>query len=112
MSRRCEARVREIAELSVSDLVEYWARERGTSVPAISPSLLARDLAHTLQVETYGGLDPRLERHLQRLCRAAEEAHVPQRSAEPPSPASSEVQPVHTKTGKRLPNQQIFGTPR
>lgn len=107
MSRRCEARVREIAELSGSDLIEYWARERGTSAPAISPSLLARDLAHSLQVEAYGGLDPRLERHLQRLCHAAEETAV-----EPPSPSRLEAQSVQTKIGKLLPNQQIFGNPR
>lgn len=107
MSRRCEARVREIAELSVSDLVQYWARERGTSVPAIPPSLLARDLAHTLQVEAYGGLDPRLERHLQRLCRAAEEAAV-----EVPSSVRPEAQSVQMNIGKRWPNQQSFGMPR
>lgn len=112
MSRTCEARVRVIAKLSAAELVEQWAQERGGPVPNISPSLLARDLTHTLQVGTYGGLDPRLERHLQRLCRAAEEVPAAQRSAAPPSPASSEARSVHKITGKRLPAQQFFGVSR
>lgn len=111
MSRRCKARVTEIAKLSVPELLEYWAKERDRPAPNISPSLLARDLAHTLQVETHGGLDPRLERHLQRLCRAAEEALVAQSSDPQPSRASPDAQYVRKITGKRLPAQRFFGLP-
>ena len=112
MNRRCEARVRVIANLSAAELVEQWAQERGGEVPNISPSLLARDLAHTLQVETYGGLDPRLERHLQRLCCAAEEALVARPSEPQPSRSSQDAQNVRNATGKHLPAQRFFGMPR
>lgn len=112
MSCRCKARVTEIAKLSVPELLEYWAKERDRPVPNISPSLLARDLAHTLQVETYGGLDPRLERHLQRLCCAAEEALVAQPSEPQPSRGSPDAQYVHKTIGKHLPVQRFFGVPR
>lgn len=83
MSRRCEARVTAIAAMTQPEVISHWERERGEPAPAISPSLLARDLTFELQVAAHGGLDRRLARHLQRLCASAgDTARIPG----PPTP--------------------------
>lgn len=84
MSRQAHAQVAMIAAMPATDVARYWERERGMPAPAISPSLLARDLTHALQVEAHGGLDRRLARHLQRLCRDAGEANTARLSEPPP----------------------------
>ncbi len=56
-----------IASMSASQTVQEWERVHGAPAPAIAPSLLARDLAHCVQVEAAGGIDRRLERRLRDL---------------------------------------------
>ena len=59
--------VASIAAMSASRTVQEWERVHGAPAPAIAPSLLARDLAHRVQVEAAGGIDRRLERRLRDL---------------------------------------------
>ena len=56
-----------IAGLSAPQIILEWERVHGVPAPAIAPSLLARDLAHRVQVEAAGGIDKRLERRLHDL---------------------------------------------
>jgi hypothetical protein len=53
MSRRCETRVAAIAAMSSLEVQANWEQERARPAPAISPSLLARDLAFDLQVAAH-----------------------------------------------------------
>lgn len=87
MSRRCETRVAAIAAMPSLEVQAHWEQERARPAPAISPSLLARDLAYELQVAAHGGLDRRLARHLDRLCQAAQQAEDTSANISPPSGA-------------------------
>lgn len=60
-------RVAAIAAMSATELIAEWERVHGGPAPAITPSLLARDLAHQVQAAMAGGLDKRLERRLREL---------------------------------------------
>lgn len=100
MSQRCDALVATIAAMPAPEVAAYWELERGVPAPAISPSLLARDLTHDLQVAAHGGLDRRLARHLQRLCRDAEVADVTRLSEPPPSGPSAGAQLLREWNGK------------
>lgn len=63
-------RVAAIAAMSPAQLVEAWERVHGAPAPAITPSLLGRDLAHRAQAGMAGGPDKRLERRLRDLVAA------------------------------------------
>jgi hypothetical protein len=56
-----------IAGMSATQIILEWERVHSIPAPAIAPSLLARDLAHRVQVKTVGGIDKRLERRLRDL---------------------------------------------
>ena len=56
-----------IAGMSAPQIILEWERVHGVTAPAIAPSLLARDLAHRVQVEAAGGIDKRLEHRLRDL---------------------------------------------
>ena len=54
-----------IAEMSIDELREAWRlKAKGAPPPALSKDLLARLLAHRLQEEILGGLEPRLRKAL------------------------------------------------
>lgn len=57
--------------MSASQIILEWERVHGAPAPAITPSLLARDLAHNAQVAAAGGIDKRLERRLGHLAKSA-----------------------------------------
>ncbi|MDR6832602.1 MULTISPECIES: DUF2924 domain-containing protein [unclassified Sphingopyxis] len=61
------ASVEAIADMSAEQIVAEWERAHGVPAPVIAPSLLARDLAHCVQVALAGGIDKRLERRLLEL---------------------------------------------
>ena len=56
-----------IAGMSATQIILEWERVHSIPAPAIAPSLLARDLAHRVQVEAAGGIDKRHERRLRDL---------------------------------------------
>lgn len=56
-----------IAAMSNAEIRQAWERVYEISAPAITPSLLARDLAHRAQLAASGGIDRRLERKLREL---------------------------------------------
>lgn len=56
-----------IARMSAPQIVLEWERVHDLPAPTIAPGLLARDLAHRVQVEAAGGIDKRLERRLRDL---------------------------------------------
>lgn len=60
-------RLAELAAMSGKQLVAEWERVHGAPAPAVTSSLLARDLAHHAQLATSGGPDKRLERRLREL---------------------------------------------
>ena len=61
-----DAALARIAEMSIDELRETWRlRAKDTPPPALSKDLLARLLAHRLQEEVLGGLEPRLRKSLQ-----------------------------------------------
>ena len=54
-----------IAEMSIDELREAWRlKAKDVPPPALSKDLLARLLAHRLQEEVLGGLEPRLRKSL------------------------------------------------
>jgi Protein of unknown function (DUF2924) len=59
--------IKAIAGMSAPQIILRWKRVHGVPAPAIALSLLARDLAHQVQVEAAGGIDKRLERRLRDL---------------------------------------------
>lgn len=59
--------IKAIAGMSAPQIILEWERVHGIPAPAIAPRLLARDLAHKVQVEAAGGIDKRLERRLREL---------------------------------------------
>ena len=59
--------IKAIAGMSAPQIILEWERVHGIRAPAIAPSLLARDLAHRVQVEAAGGIDKRHERRLRDL---------------------------------------------
>ena len=48
--------IKAIAGMSAPQIILEWERVHGIRAPAIAPSLLARDLAHRVQVEAAGGI--------------------------------------------------------
>ena len=55
-----------IADMSIDELREAWRlKTKAAPPPALSKDLLARLLAHWLQEEVLGGLEPRLRKSLQ-----------------------------------------------
>jgi hypothetical protein len=57
-----------VAAMNVEQLRELWRQKRGQEPPrALSKDLIARALAHWLQEETLGGLEPRVCRLLKGL---------------------------------------------
>jgi len=56
-----------IAAMSNSALKQAWEQVHDRPAPAITPGLLARDLAHRAQLAASGGMDRRLERRLRDL---------------------------------------------
>jgi hypothetical protein len=73
MTRDLTKGVEAIACLSASAVRQEWERVHGAPAPAIAASLLARDLAWAMQAAMYGGLDRRIDRHLDKLCAASED---------------------------------------
>ena len=59
--------IKAIAGMAAPQMILEWERVHGIRAPAIAPSLLARDLAHRVQVEAAGGIDKRHERRLRDL---------------------------------------------
>jgi len=88
MIRRCEARVAAIVAMSAAEVKMLWEQE------------LARNLTHALQVAAHGGLDRRLARHLDRLCRDAEQAGRAASTAPPPSDPGAGVMLLREWNGK------------
>ncbi|UZK66709.1 DUF2924 domain-containing protein [Sphingomonas sp. M1-B02] len=66
MSGRAD-RVAAIVAMSAAELIAEWERVHRAPAPAVTPSLLARDLAHQAQLALFGGPDKRLERRLREL---------------------------------------------
>ena len=71
-------RIVAIDAMSAAQVVSEWERVNGTPAPAIAPSLLARDLAHRVQLAAAGGIDKRLERRLADLVGLADGKGGPQ----------------------------------
>lgn len=67
MTIDCIYAIQAIAGMSALQIIQEWERVHGGPAPAIAPSLLARDLAHQMQIEASGGIDKRLERRLRDL---------------------------------------------
>ncbi len=60
-----DAELARIADMSIDELRQAWRlKARDTPPPALSKDLLARLLAHRLQEEVLGGLEPRLRKLL------------------------------------------------
>ncbi len=66
-----------IAAMSNAEVKRAWERVHGKPAPAITPSLLARDLAHRAQLAASGGMDRRLERRLRELTDKYDDDQVP-----------------------------------
>ena len=60
-----------IAGLSGPAIIAAWERVLGTPAPNVPPSMLARHMTWQMQADELGGLDKRIERHLNRLCNAS-----------------------------------------
>ena len=83
-----EAELAELERLSLDGLRLRWRNHRGRLAPAhLSRGLLLRVMAYRLQAETFGDLDRKTIRMLERLARAT--AKRPSTSSSAPPPASS-----------------------
>lgn len=69
-----ENEVAAIARLSGPAIVAAWERAHGAPAPNVPPSMLARAMTWQMQARAHGGLEKRVERHLDRLVEASEEA--------------------------------------
>lgn len=56
-----------VASMSNAEVKQAWEPVHDRPAPAITPSLLARDLAHRAQLAASGGMDRRLGRRLREL---------------------------------------------
>ena len=56
-----------IAAMSSRALKQAWEQVHDRPAPTITPTLLARDLAHQAQLAASGGMNRRLERRLREL---------------------------------------------
>lgn len=83
-----DVEVAALATMSNADLKHTWERVQDAPAPRITPSLLARDLAHRTQLAAAGGIDRSLERRLHKLI----EAH-----ADPARPRASDRLPGGTQ---------------
>lgn len=72
MTAGSDGPVEAIAAMSASRIILEWERVHGVPAPSIAPSLLARDLAHRVQVRAAGGIDKRLQRRLRELAESAD----------------------------------------
>ena len=72
MSAALAARVAAVAAMTPTAVKAEWEQVHDAPAPAISSSLLARDLAWAMQAKDHGGIDKRIERHLARLCAESE----------------------------------------
>lgn len=68
--------VKLIATTSASQTIREWERVHNAPAPAVTASLLARDLAHRLQLAG-SGPDKRLERRIRELVASHVEVGVP-----------------------------------
>ncbi len=84
MSEALAARVAAIAVMPPTAVKAEWERVHNAPAPAISSSLLARDLAWAMQAKVHGGIDKRIERHLGRLCAANDTVVASKAKAPPP----------------------------
>ncbi len=66
-----------IVGMSAAQITGEWERVHGAPAPALTASLLARDLAHRVQIAGSGGPDKRLERRLRELVASNAEVRVP-----------------------------------
>ena len=69
-----ERDVAAIAGLSGPAIIAAWEQAYGTPAPNVPPSMLARHMTWQMQADELGGLDKRIERHLNKLCEASEQA--------------------------------------
>lgn len=65
--RASDDEVRALGAMSNADLKREWERVQQAPAPPIAPSLLARDLAHRVQLAAAGGMDRSLEQRLRKL---------------------------------------------
>ncbi len=99
MSAELTMRIDAIAAMPPTAIKAEWERVHDAPAPAISPSLLARDIAWAIQAKISGGIDKRIERHLARLC-AASEADESCKQAAPPPELSAGTQILREWGGK------------
>jgi hypothetical protein len=64
----------QLATLPRAAIRQRWEQVHHAPAPRVEASLLARELAWRMQADLHGGLDQRIERHLNRLCEADEQA--------------------------------------
>ena len=84
-----EREVAAIAVLSGPAIIAAWEQAYGTPAPNVPPSMLARHMTWQMQADELGGLNKRIERHLNKLCEASEEAlQQPKPLPEMPSPGT------------------------
>jgi hypothetical protein len=84
-----ERDVSAIAGLSGPAIIAAWEQAYGTPAPNVPPSMLARHMTWQMQADDLGGLDKRIERHLNRLCEASELAlQQPKTLPDVPSPGT------------------------
>ena len=72
-----------IAAMSNAEVRQAWERVHDAPAPAITPTLLARDLAHRAQLAAAGGMDRRLERRLRELVDRHADAQASRSAAGP-----------------------------
>ena len=63
----------QLATLPRAVIRRRWEQVHDAPAPRVEASLLARELAWHMQADMFGGLDQRVARHLNRLCKADEQ---------------------------------------
>ena len=81
-----ENEVAALGAMSNAELKREWERVQQAPAPPIAPSLLARDLAHRVQLAAAGGMDRGLEQRLRKL--VASHADVPGAGGRAAAPSS------------------------